>query len=148
MTKTPRRPFWAYAALAAATVGAFFGTGLWNAFSDESVSVSAIVGLANTPPLVTSVDPNLDPITVAKSTSQAVSVTVSDPDSPSIAYTVTTSSGAVLPQNGTVPVVGGSATVGFTYYAPPSKARLVPVTLTFNDGTNTPTVRTVNMYVY
>lgn len=120
----------------------------WLAHSDESVRVTAFVGLSNMPAIVSSVTPNSDPIVVPALERQAVSLSISDPDSPSLSYTITASSGAVSPENGTVSVVGGSATVGFTYYAPSNKAKFVPVTVTLNDGSgNPPSVRIIQMYV-
>lgn len=120
-------------------------------FSDESVAVFATVEPAPKSPMVMAVTPLLSPITVAKGASQTVSLTVRDTDNTGsgIVYTVSVSSGAVIPQNGTVSVVNGTAYVDFTYYAPPSKAKLVPVTVTLNDLSSAPvTVKTVDMYVY
>lgn len=60
------------------------------AFSDEGVFVAATVGSLSKPPFVRSISPALSPITVARGSSQTVSVTVEDPDSTGgdIAYTV------------------------------------------------------------
>jgi hypothetical protein len=135
--------------LAAALVVFTLSLGVRSVFSDEGVMVTATVGTTNVPPSVVSVNPSNSPITVPRNSSQTVSITVADPDSTSIHYTVTAGSGITIPQNGTVNLSGGRAYVDFTYYAPTTKAKLVPVTVTLDDGSGgTPTVRTVDLYVY
>ncbi|MDQ1343901.1 MAG: hypothetical protein QG650_621, partial [Patescibacteria group bacterium] len=88
-------------------------------FSDESVGVFATVGSALQSPIVTGVAPDFSAIPVAQNTSQTVSLTVVDSDNmgSGIVYTVSVSSGAVIPQNGTAVVTNGTAHVDFTYYA-------------------------------
>ncbi len=124
----------------------------WNAaFSDESISISATVGLLGNPPVVTGVVPSLPVITVFRNESQTVSLKVHDPDNSgtAIVYTVTTVSGAVVPQNGSASVVGGYADIDFTYYAPSVPAKKVPVTVTLDDQSGAPvTVKTVDFYVF
>lgn len=65
------------AALGAVTAALF----AYRAFSDEGIFVGATVGNAAKSPFVTSVSPGLTPITVARSSSQTVSLTVNDSDS-------------------------------------------------------------------
>jgi ABC-type sugar transport system permease subunit len=53
----------------------------WNAaFSDETVSVSATVGLSGIPPVVMGTNPSLPIITVSRNGSQTVSLRVYDSD--------------------------------------------------------------------
>lgn len=64
------------AAVSAISVALF-----WNvAFSDETVSVSATVGLSGIPPVVMGVNPSLSIITVSRNGSQTVSLRVYDSD--------------------------------------------------------------------
>jgi hypothetical protein len=129
------------------SVLSFFGVRY--AFSDEVVSIYATVGLTNQPPVVTSVNPSTSPTLVERNSYQNYSLQLSDSDSTSILYTISTSSGAVIPSSGTVPLTAGSAQVNFTYFAPSYKARLVPVYVTLDDQSgNPPIVKQVDVYVY
>lgn len=111
--------------------------------------MSASVGFANLPPTVTSIVPSTSSSLVERNSFQTFSVKLSDTDSTNILYTISTSSGVVLPTSGTAPIVGGKAQVDFTYFAPSYKAKLVPITLTFNDQSgNPPIVQQINVFVY
>ncbi len=64
-----------------ATVSVVSAAFLWNsAFSDETVSVSATVGLSGIPPVVMGTDPSLPIITVSRNGSQTVSLRIYDSD--------------------------------------------------------------------
>lgn len=69
------------AAIAATVFAVLLGSISFSAFSDESVSVSAIVGTLARPPIVRSVTPSLPVTTVLRNSSQSFSIIVDDADS-------------------------------------------------------------------
>ncbi|MFB0964248.1 MAG: hypothetical protein QMC36_00835, partial [Patescibacteria group bacterium] len=124
--------------IAVAVLTAVLAPLAFQAYSNEGVAVSAVVGPLAKPPIVQSVTPALPVITVLKNSSQNVSLAILDQDSPggNIAYTVSVSTGAVVPHNGLAPIAAdGTSRVDFTYYSPSYKAKLVPVTITLDDQT-------------
>jgi len=126
----------------------------WNllpAYSDVSVSVSAVVGTGNAYPEVLAVNPNTVPVVLGKGTIQTFSVQVRDTDSPSVSYTITAGTGATNPISGTLSNAGqlaaGNAYVYFTYYAPSNKAGSSNIAVTLNDGSAV-VVKNIGIYVY
>lgn len=113
--------------------------------------VSAIVGSGNTAPEILGVNPDTVPVVLKNNTIQTFSLRVRDSDSPSVSYTITSSTGATSPINGALTNTGelttGQAYVYFTYFAPSSKAGTSNITVTLNDGTAV-IVKNISTYIY
>lgn len=131
-------------------LSAIFG-GVFLAYSNVSVRVSATVGSGNRAPEILAVNPNNIPVVLKKGTIQTFSLQVRDTDSPSVSYTITAGTGATNPINGTLTNTGelstGKSYVYFTYFAPLNKAGTSNITVTLNDST-TVVVKNISIYIY
>lgn len=113
--------------------------------------VSATVGNNNQAPLILGVNPDVVPLVLGQNNIQTFSLQIKDTDSPSVSYTITSSTGAVTPINGilsdSTKLTSGQAFIYFTYFTPNSSAGLSDITVTLNDG-NTVIVKQIPTYIF
>lgn len=127
-----------------------FGGTMW-LMANNQVMVTAVVGAANVAPTVPARTPGTSPVSIARNAGKAFSVQVSDLDNDTVTFTVTPDVGAATVTSGTLTNTSNGATfITFDYVAPstrPSPNTKV-ITITLNDGHNSPVVYTIPLYIF
>ena len=121
--------------------------------ANQSVQVSAVVGIINHSPVILSVNPHSDPKILGVTNIQNYSLYFQDDEKDTISYTITPLNGYTNPISGTISTgsydSASGAYITFTYLSPatPPAGNLTTVTITLNDGANLVN-KDLHLYIY